>query len=111
MPKLRTLAPKVRPVDTRTTRPPPRPMNPTYNTLEYQAWRKQVVARADYRCEAVDKHGHRCTNATPHHRLYADHIRELQDGGEPFNVANGQCLCAAHHARKTMAARARRLRD
>ena len=44
MPKLRTLGPLVRSLDTRTTRPPPRDKapnsrNPIYNTREFQAWR------------------------------------------------------------------------
>jgi hypothetical protein len=64
MAKLRTIAPLVRTLDTRTTRPPPRQTDPIYNTPEFQAWRAQVVARADGQCEAVDHHGHRCSKAT-----------------------------------------------
>jgi hypothetical protein len=114
MPKLRSLAPLVRTLDTRTTKPPPRDKapkqrNPIYNTREFQAWRGRVIARAGARCEAVDDHGNRCIRAQPAHRMYADHIIELRDGGQPFEVANGQCLCASHHEIKTFAARTQRL--
>ena len=114
MPKLRTLGPLVRTLDTRTTRPPPRDKapkqrNPIYNTREFQAWRGRVIARAGARCEATDDHGNRCRRAYPEHRVYADHIVELRDGGQPFEVANGQCLCASHHELKTHSARTDRL--
>ena len=110
MPKLRTLTPLVRALDTRTSKLPPRQMDPIYSTPEFQAWRAQVVARAGGRCEAVD-HGHRCTKAKPEHRMYADHIVELRDGGAPFDLTNGWCLCASHHERKTIAVRAKRLKS
>jgi 5-methylcytosine-specific restriction protein A len=108
MPKLRTLGPLVRPIAP-LVRPPPRQINRVYNTPEFAAWRAQVVKRAGYRCEAIVD-GQRCSKATPHHRIYADHIVELSDGGQPFDINNGQCLCASHHERKTAAARARRLK-
>ena len=112
MPKLRTLTPLVRAFDTRTTRLPPRQkMDPIYSTPEFQAWRSHVVARAGGRCEAVDYHGHRCMRARPDHRMYADHIIELRDGGQPFDLNNGQCLCASHHEIKTIAVRAKRLKS
>ena len=108
MPKLRSLAPRLRQIDTSTTRLPPKLVDPIYNTPEFQAWRVLVLDRAGRRCEAVDRHGHRCTNATPHCTVYADHIIELRDGGLPFDPANGQCLCAMHHTNKTIAMRHRR---
>jgi hypothetical protein len=40
--------------------------------------------------------------------MFADHIVELNDGGAPFDVANGQCLCGAHHTAKTADARGAR---
>jgi 5-methylcytosine-specific restriction enzyme A len=109
MAKLRTLGPLLRAFDTRTTRPPPRQIDPVYNTSEFQTWRARVVERAGYQCEAIDN-GHRCSKARPEHRLYADHIVELRDGGPPFDLNNGRCLCASHHELKTIATRARRLR-
>jgi hypothetical protein len=41
--------------------------------------------------------------------MFADHIKERQDGGDPFDPANGQCLCGAHHTLKTGRERARRM--
>ena len=38
-------------------------------------------------------------------RLFADHIVELRDGGNPFELANGQALCGSCHTIKTMQAK------
>jgi 5-methylcytosine-specific restriction endonuclease McrA len=43
-------------------------------------------------------------------RLIADHIVEIDDGGERLDVRNGMTLCVACHNRKTAAARADRMR-
>ena len=110
MPKLRSLAPLIRTINTSTARLPPRLMDPVYSTRDFQAWRTIVVERAGYRCEAID-HGFRCTKARPDHRMYADHIIELRDGGQPFDLNNGRCLCASHHELKTIAVRAKRLKS
>jgi 5-methylcytosine-specific restriction protein A len=104
MAKLRTLAPLVRALNTRTTRLPPKQKDPIYNTPDFQAWRAQVVARAGGQCEAIDN-GRRCGRAQPDHRMYADHVVELRDGGALLDLDNGQCLCASHHEIKTIAAR------
>jgi 5-methylcytosine-specific restriction enzyme A len=108
MTNLRTLAPLIRAVSTRTTRLPPKQANPVYLTPEFRAWRTQVVSRAGSRCEAVE-HGHRCSRAWPEHRMYADHIIELRDGGSLLDINNGQCLCHTHHERKSALMRGRRL--
>jgi hypothetical protein len=110
MPKLRTLCPLVRTVRTSTTPLPPKVKDEAYTTPQYRAWRALVVARAGGRCEYVDHHGHRCMRARPEHRMYADHIIELRDGGLLLDTNNGQCLCASHHELKTVAARAKRFR-
>jgi 5-methylcytosine-specific restriction enzyme A len=106
---MRILGPTVRTLDTRTVKLPPKQLDPVYNTPEFKAWARQVVARAGHRCEAVDQHGHRCSRAAPEHRIYADHVRELRDGGSLLDLANGQALCRSHHEFKTIAARTRRL--
>lgn len=110
MAKLRPLAPLIRKLDTRTTPLPARKNDPTYFTPEYQVWRAQVVARAGGRCEAMVD-GHRCSRAQPEHRLYADHIRELKDGGSPYDISNGMLLCGSHHEIKTFDVRIKRLRS
>src|SRR4249920_361556 len=107
MTKLRSLAPLVRTLDTRTTKLPPRD-NP-YLTTDYRAWRAHVVARAGGRCEAVDG-GHRCGRAEPEHRMFADHVVELKDGGSLLDLNNGQCLCATHHRRKTVSSQIERIK-
>jgi len=109
MAKLRTLGPLVRALDTRTAKLPPRQRDPFYETPEFRAWRTQVVARADGQCEAM-VNGHRCTNASPDHRMYADHVIEIRDGGARLDLTNGQCLCHTHHEIKSAAARAQRLK-
>lgn len=110
MTKLRTLAPLVHAIDTRTTPLPPKVKDPVYCTPEFIAWRTQVVARAGGRCEALDR-GHRCSKAYPDHRMYADHVREIKDGGSVLDLNNGQCLCYAHHERKSAAERTRRFKS
>lgn len=106
--KLRSLSPMVRTTDTSTTKLPPKALDPVYNTPEFKMWRAAVKQRAGYRCEAIDQYGHRCSKTAPEHRLYADHIRELRDGGSLTDHANGMLLCASHHEVKTVAARMRR---
>jgi len=86
---------------------PPKTADALYHTPEYQLWREHVIARAGRRCEAIDD-GRRCSKAEPHNRMFADHKVEVKDGGLPFDVDNGQCLCGAHHTRKTARARAAR---
>ena len=110
--KLRSLRPLVRTVAPRV-RMPARQYDPVYdpiyNTLQYRAWRKLVVQRAGYRCEAVDERGHRCTKAHPEHRVYADHIVELRDGGSLLDLNNGRAVCASHHVLKTVKERVKRM--
>lgn len=81
-----------------------------YQTPEHRAWRRTVLNRAGWRCEAVLISGERCS-AAPQHRLYADHIIEIEDGGSPSDPANGQCLCHAHHERKTALMKSERGRE
>lgn len=82
--------------------------DPFYLTGAYRAWRRFIVARAGYQCQAIDD-GMRCTKTWPEHKLIADHIRERVDGGSDFDPANGVCLCFSHHSIKTMKARAERM--
>jgi hypothetical protein len=68
------------------------------HTPEFLSWYGTVVARAGRRCEAFD-HTYRCPNRWPQHRLYAVPITEVKDGMQPFDLSNGQCLCASHYER------------
>ena len=110
-PKLRSIAPVVSAVAALPVRLPPKAKESIYGTPEFRWWRAQVVKRAGGRCEALDRHGHRCSKAAPWHRMYADHIVELRDDGAPFDLNNGCCLCASHHQIKTGAVRKIRLQS
>jgi len=105
---IKTLAPLVPKCDSRTVRAEPKRADPFYHEPRHKQFRGMVLARAGYRCEALDAQGNRCTKAAPEHRLFADHIDERKDGGEFYDPANGQCLCGSHHTSKTMRERARR---
>jgi hypothetical protein len=105
---LRTLKPLVRAFDARPIKPEGKRVDRFYLTPEYRAWREKVIARAGRRCEAVDD-GQRCTKAEPRHRMFADHVIEVKDGGAPYEPANGRCLCGSHHTFKTTQTRAARL--
>lgn len=107
MARLQTIGSRIEAIDTRRVRPPPKLADPHYLTPEHRAWSEQVIRRAGGRCEVV-VNGLRCRKARPRHRMFADHIVERRDGGAPFDPANGQCLCGAHHSAKTAAARAAR---
>ncbi len=101
---LRNLGPRVAIADTRIARPPAKEVNPHYTTPEHRAWRAVVVARAGGRCQDPA-----CASPARGARLYADHVIELRDGGDALDLANGMARCAACHARKTLAERARRM--
>jgi 5-methylcytosine-specific restriction protein A len=79
---------------------------PIYATPEYRAWRAEVIRRAGAQCQ--DKHHDPLRSRSG--RLYADHVVELRDGGEPFDVRNGLARCASCHERKTIEARVARLK-
>ena len=105
--KLGRIGPRLATLDTRSLPPPPKAAEPLYQTVAYRIWRSDVIEAAGARCEAVDN-GRRCWKAAPRNRMFADHRVEVRDGGALFDVANGQCLCGAHHTAKTARARAER---
>ena len=100
---LRSLAPRVAPAPSRLPSAP-KEAAAHYQTPDHRAWAAEVIRRAGGRCQAPG-----CTKGAPEHRLFADHIAELRDGGAPLDPTNGQALCGAHHSAKTAAARAARL--
>jgi hypothetical protein len=106
MAKLTMLKPRLATFDTRIAKPPPKTAAPIYQTPEYERWRAEVIRRAGGRCQDPT-----CTaRHWPGQRLFADHIKELRDGGAPFDVANGMARCGSSHTRKTVAERAKRMR-
>lgn len=100
------LRPRVETVDLRIAAPPAKVAASIYATAEYAAWRRIVIKRAEGRCQALtcQAPGRRAS------RLFADHVVELRDGGDPFDPGNGQALCGACHTHKTAIARAARQR-
>jgi hypothetical protein len=102
MGRLRTPASRIAPLDMRSVRPAPKTADPYYGSPEHRAWRAQVIARAGGRCEWLG-----CGRRE--RRMFADHVIERRDGGAATDLANGQCLCAQHHAIKTARARTSRL--
>lgn len=101
--------PRIATIDTRRVRPPAKIAEAELQTPEHRAWAEEVKRRAGYRCEAIHD-GRRCGKAAPAHRMFADHIRERRDGGEPLDPKNGQCLCGSDHSLKTAKARAARFK-
>lgn len=96
---LRTLQPRIRTLDVRTAKVPEKRRDPIYGTTEHKLWRHAVMKRAGWRCEHTG-----CEDRA----IYADHVRELKDGGDPLDLSNGQALCASHHVLKTNTERAKR---
>lgn len=102
---VRRISPIVRSLDTRSALPSPKRADPFYGQAAWQTLQQAIVAERGAICEdpKCDGRTHR-----PGMRVYADHIRELKDGGEPYERANIMLRCAASHTRKTAAERAER---
>lgn len=97
------IAPRLGTLDTRIAQPPAKTADPHYARPEHLVWRATVIRNAKGRCQWPG-----CGRAEA--MMFADHIVELQDGGAPFDPANGQCLCGSHHTIKTHQARAERMK-
>ena len=103
MVSLPTIRPALATLDTRTVLPMQKQADAHYSSPEHKAWRKAAMVRAGWKCQAPG-----CTKRAPKDRLYADHIVELRDGGDPLDPANSQVLCSSHHTSKTLDQRAKR---
>jgi 5-methylcytosine-specific restriction protein A len=106
MARLTTIRPALKAIDTRTCPPPAKRADAALQTAAHQAWRKQVLDRAGWRCEKCEAQGGRGGVM-----LIADHIVERRDGGAALDPANGRALCPKCHGKKTAAERARRMGD
>lgn len=102
--RLATVGHAIATLDTRAALPPPKEADAIYKSPEHLRWRAEVFRRAGGRCQAEG-----CSRADGETRMFADHIRELSDGGAPFDPDNGQLLCGRHHSLKTASERRRRL--
>ena len=67
---------------------------PEFSSAEHKRWRRAVLRRAQGRCEVG---GPDCTGVA----TQADHIVPVAEGGDPFDVANGQAICDPDHDAKT----------
>ena len=103
-PTLRTLRPSLAMLDVRVATSGPKQVDPYYLSPEHKAWRALVISRADGRCQDAN-----CEQPERRGRLFADHVKELRDGGSATDPANGMALCGACHSRKTAAARRARM--
>lgn len=65
-----------------------------YDTPEWKRIRKAKRILNPV-CEVCEKYG--MSNPTQ----IVDHIIEIEDGGEPFDINNTQSLCTMHHNKKT----------
>ncbi len=82
----------------RSVQLPPKQRAHYYADPQHIPWANEVKKRAHYTCE-------RC--GVKDKRMYADHIKEVRDGGT-WALSNGQCLCPSCHTTKTMIERAKR---
>lgn len=105
MAKLKMLGARIATLDPRKVKLPEKRVDPYYNTPEHKAWRTEVMRRAGGMCQDPDHDPSRPRSGI---RLYADHIKERRDGGDPLDPANGMARCGSCHTRKTAAERAKR---
>ena len=66
-----------------------------YCDKAHRAWRQAVLTRDAWQCQACRKI---CGGPRQAH---ADHVVPITQGGERYDIANGQTLCVSCHGRKT----------
>lgn len=86
--------------------PSPKVADELYTSSEYRIWREEVMRRGGWRCCVSG-----CGRGRLDGRLYADHIVEVKDGGERFDPANGQVMCASCHVKKGAVERRKRMQS
>lgn len=96
---MKTIDRRLKTPDRRTVRPREKTADQIYRGSHVD-WARAVKERAGWKCEVPG-----CGSKGV---LYADHIVEIEDGGDPRDLNNGQCLCAKHHAEKTARSRGER---
>jgi hypothetical protein len=65
------------------------------NGWDATKFRRAVLMRAGYRCEAVEN-GVRCEVRGPGN-LQAHHVAKITEGGDPHDPRGGRALCHRHH--------------
>ena len=110
MGRLKAVPSRIPRADTRRVKAAPKRADAELLTTQHRHFREVVLDRAGWRCEWVEG-GQRCTRSrATGHRMIADHKVERADGGDPFDPANGQCLCTQHNTLKGIQARVARQR-
>ena len=104
-PRIKIAQPRLKAQDSRRIKPEEKRALPIYSTPEYRVWRAEVIRRSGGQCQDPRHDPGRSRG-----KLYADHVKELRDGGAPFDVSNGLARCAPCHLRKTIDARVDRLK-
>lgn len=99
MGKLKCLPSKLGAIGSRVQAPSKKVTDPHYGTQAHKDWAAEVIRRAGYQCEEC---------GAKDVRLYADHVKEIRDGGAPLDPANGCARCARCHGRKTADERKKR---
>jgi 5-methylcytosine-specific restriction protein A len=100
---MRTLKPRLRQLDTRSVKPPPKRAEVFYLSPAWRDFSARLLAQRGRRCQDP-----LCRDPTAPGVRYPDHIKERADGGADFDPANILIRCAPCHGRKTAAARAAR---
>ena len=72
-------------------------MSTLHTTPRWQQLRRRIKDRDGWRCRECGRAG----------RLEVDHVKPIQDGGDPWDPANLQTLCRSCHIAKTRGENAR----
>ena len=100
MARLKMLQPRLRGLDNRSVKPPPKQADAELGTRDWKAMRERVFREAGGRCQVPG-----CTRPG----RYVDHIVERRDGGAVFDRANLMLACPPCHQNKTNVERAKRM--
>jgi 5-methylcytosine-specific restriction endonuclease McrA len=73
-----------------------------YCSKAHRRWRQAVLTRDAWACRSC---GRICSD---HKEAHADHIVPVSEGGERYDIGNGQTLCRSCHSRKTAGERWKR---
>jgi len=93
MGRLRSLPSMIKPLEPRIS-PAPKVADDLYASAEWRRFASRIKRERSGIC---------CVCGSSH-RVTADHIVEVKDGGALFDPRNVQLLCQAHHNEKTAAA-------
>ena len=104
--KLKARPPTLIARDTRRLTPQPKTADSFYQTPEWRSLVARLIAERGRRCQQCGR-THDADGKPV--RIFADHIRELRDGGARLDPGNIQLLDGACHTRKTLAERAKRM--